>query len=157
MASKQAAYVVDAWFNGTLGGGPQCSAAGEFCYLCEFSGDTELKTVIRKMIQERKELPVIVSTCKEIYDTRIRDEVVFRGCTGVEVAKPAWSRNSISCHLVYSTEFPELFESVVTQIHQSLIMKLNSAAIVDGEVVPETVEELRKTVASLAKWQARKR
>lgn len=162
--SKQAAYVVDAWFNGELGGGPQCSASGEYCFLCDHSvgvgeGDPvgDLKAVIKKMIAGRKELPVIVSTVKEIYESHLREHVIARGPTGQQIEKPDWSRRSISCHLVYSTEFPELFESVVTQIHQSLIMKLNSEVIVNGTVVPDTAEELRKTVASLKKWQHRKK
>jgi len=162
MASKQIAYSVEAWFSGEPTAGPQCSANGEYCFLCdhcEQQGDPvgDLKGVVRKMVGQRKELPTIVNAVSVIYNDHIRGDVVAKGPTGAELVAPSWSRHSISCHLVYSTEFPELFEAVVTQMHQSVIMALNRELIAANGVVPEACDELRKMTASLKKWQTKQK
>lgn len=155
------AYAVEAWFNGEMGAGPQCSANGEFCFLCEFSeaGDecghvADIKALVRLMVSQKKEMPVIVAAVQEAYNERVQAEVEVTAPNGKLIKQPNWSRSSISCHLLYSTEFPELFQSVVVQIHQSLIMQLNKQAIANGEVDTSTTEELRKMVVSLKKWQS---
>ena len=160
MAKSKPAYSVEAWFTGERSAGPQCSAVGEFCFFCEFSDVdecghvAELKALVKLMVSQKKELPVIVNAVQDAYRERVRDEVVVKGPTGEVLEKPDWSKRSISCHLVYSTEFQEIFKSVVVQIHQSLIMQLNQDAIQNGQVNTEATEELRKMVASLKRWQS---
>ncbi len=160
MDRKQLAYSVEAWFNGEPAAGPQCSSNGEYCFLCDHSeqpGDPvgDLKAVVRKMVGQRKELPTIVNAVSAIYDEHIRSEVIAKGPTGAELVAPSWSKRSISCHLIYSTEFPELFEAVVTQMHQSVIMALNRELISANGIIPEACDELRKMTASLKKWQTK--
>ena len=100
-------------------------------FLCEFSEHNEsgsikdLKALIRLLVSQKKELPTIINTVQE------RTAKTHNGTCAAKRAQerswlPDWSRASISRHLVYSTEFPELFTNVVTQIYQSLIMKLNT-------------------------------
>lgn len=158
--AKRPAYAVEAWFTGEKGVGPQCSASDEFCFFCEFSEAqdecghvAELKAMVRLLVEQKKELPTIVGAVQEVYRERIRNDVQVRGPTGRLLLKPDWTRASISRHLAYSTEFPTIFKRVVTQIHQSLIMKLNHECIAGTEIDTEKLDELRKTVASLAKWQ----
>ena len=155
------AYAVEAWLTGEAGIGPQCSATNEFCFLCEFSEHNEsgsikdLKALIRLLVSQKKELPTIINTVQEAYRENIQRDVRCQTCTGKELVAPDWSRASISRHLVYSTEFPELFTNVVTQIYQSLIMKLNTEVVKDGSVDPEKADEIRKMTAALRKWQSR--
>ena len=160
MARKRPAYAVEAWFTGEKSAGPQCSAAGEYCFFCA-SHDSgtdcdpvaDLKAVVQKMAGQRKELSTIVNTIHAIYNEHIRPEVVGVGPTGTTMQAPLWSKKSISTHLIYSTEFPSLFKCVVTQIHQSIIMQLNNEVIVNNAVMPAACEELRRMVASLKKWE----
>jgi len=161
MRSSKPAYAVDAWLTGAPGAGPQCSAGGEFCFFCAFSETTDgghvkdLKALVALMVGQRKELGVVVNAVQEAYRDNIRPDVVAKGPTGLMLQQPDWSKASISRHLIYSTEFPALFDAVVTQIHQSLIMKLNAAAVTDGEVDMSVTDEIRKLSASLRKWQGR--
>ena len=158
--AKRPAYAVEAWFTGQKGVGPQCSANDEFCFFCEFSEGqdecghvAELKAMVRLLVEQKKELSTIVGAVQEVYRERIQDDVEVRGPTGRTLVHPEWSRSSISRHLAYSTEFPAIFKAVVTQIHQSIIMKLNQECISGTEIDTEKLDELRKTVASLARWQ----
>jgi hypothetical protein len=156
---NQPAYAVEAWHNGQRGAGPQCSSAGEFCFFCEFAETEEcghvgnLKAQIKLLVGQRKELSVIVAAVQAAYRENVRQDVEVRGPTGVPLVHPDWSRASISRHMLFSTEFPAIFENVVVQIHQSIIMQLNKTAIADGRVDRETTDELRKMVASLKRWQ----
>jgi hypothetical protein len=159
MASKPA-YAVAAWHTGEAGAGPQCSASGEYCFLCQThdtgkEGDAvaDLKAVVRTMVDQSKELPTIVDAAYDIYNEHIRCDATGVGPTGAPLVSPAWSRASIAAHLLYSTEFPGLFNNVVVQIHQSVIMKLNTEIIANDVVAPAVAEEFRKTVASLKRWQ----
>lgn len=162
MASSRPAYAVAAWHTGEPGAGPQCSASGEYCFLCQThdtgcEGDpvSDLKAVVRTMGEQNKELPTIVNAVHDIYNDHIRQDAGGFGPTGAPLTNPTWSRASIAAHLLYSTEFPGLFDNVVVQIHQSVIMKLNTEIISNDVVAPAVAEEFRKTVASLKKWQAK--
>lgn len=159
--NERPAYEIEAWFTGAKGVGPQCSSSSQFCFFCSFSEGVDecghvanLKALVRLMVAQKKELSVIVDTVQQAYNDQVKDEVEFQNPSGQMLCRPAWSKKSISTHLVYSTEFPEIFNSVVTHIHQSLIMQLNREAISDGKVDQKIAEELRKMVQSLKKWQS---
>lgn len=158
---RNSAYQVGAWHSDGPSHGPQCSANGEFCFLCAFreSGSSDdvcsdLKAMVRIMVQQNKELPVIVDAVHANYNANIRSEVSHKMPTGVIVEAPEWSKTSIQTHLVFSTEFEGLFENVVTHIHQSVIMHLNAKMLKStGHVDEEARKALVDTVASLTKWK----
>ena len=155
------AYHVGAWHADGVQHGPQCSATGEFCFLCAFresggEGDAcaDMKAMIRIMVSQNKELPVIVDAIHSNYEANLRAEVSHRTASGVVVTSPPWSRHSIQTHLVYSTEFEGLFQNVVTHIHQSIIMSLNARMMrPNGSVIEDTRKALTDTVASLQRWK----
>jgi hypothetical protein len=158
---RQSAYQVGAWHADGPNHGPQCSANGEFCFLCAFreSGAaddvcSDMKAMIRIMVQQNKELPVIVEAVQSNYNANIRPEVTHKLPGGTIVESPEWTKTSIQTHLVFSTEFEGLFENVVTHIHQSVIMHLNAKMLKpSGHVDEETRKALIETVASLNKWK----
>lgn len=161
---RRSAYQVGAWHADGPNHGPQCSANGEFCFLCAFreSGSTDdicsdMKAMIRIMVQQSKELPVIVDAVQANYNANIRADVTHKLPSGVIATAPEWSKTSIQTHLVFSTEFEGLFENIVTHIHQSMIMHLNAKMIKpSGHVDDDTRKAMLETVASLNKWKKRK-
>jgi hypothetical protein len=144
---------------------PQCSANGEFCYWCEFRENpdpneecpcTELKAMTRILVEGRKELPVIVAAIREIYNSEIRQQVVYRNrITGLVQSAPEWSDLSIQKHLIFSSEFPECADLVVHHVHMSMLMNLNRSMICTktGEVRENTRKAFIETVASLSRWR----
>ena len=69
----------------------------------------------RILIQNRKELPVIVHAIKERYENEIREDVVWRNrVTGLDVKAPEWTETSIQKHLIFSSEFPDCANLVVS-------------------------------------------
>ena len=157
----KSAYHVGAWHADGVEHGPQCSATGEFCFLCAFreTADendvcSDLKSMIRIMVCQRKELPVIVDAVYAYYEENLRDEVSIRNAQGVVETKPEWSKHAIQTHLVFSTEFEGLFSNLVVQMHQSIIMALNAKMLRPNGTVAEDVRKaFSETVASLDRWQ----
>lgn len=163
MAERYPAYVVGAWHNGAPTVGPQCSARGEWCFACTHmvGGPQEtdvlanIKSLIRVMIAQRKELPTIVLAVEELYNDTGRPHTTFTTPSGITKVSPAWSKNSISAHIVFSTEFPELYHNVIVQCFQSMLMQLNAKMLTaDGEVDEHTRKAFLETTAALAKWNA---
>lgn len=165
--SSAAAYTVGAWHTSSLDAkndGPQCSASGEFCFLCEFrnSGGTDgadpcadIKALIALMIEQKKELPVVVDAVQATYRNTIQSDVVYtHRVTNQIVTQPDWSSSSIEKHLLFSSEFPQVFSNVVVNIHQALIMRLNAQMINTNtnEVNEETRRSFVDTIASLSRW-----
>jgi len=162
---RLSAYQVGAWHSDGDSHGPQCSANGEFCFLCAFreTGEdddicADTKAMIRIMVAQSKELPVIVEAVHSTYDNNIRADITHRLPGGAVVTAPEWTKTSIQTHLVFSTEFAGLFANVVTHIHQSLIMHLNARLVrPDGSVDDDNRKALIDTVTSLQKWNRDKR
>lgn len=157
----KSAYHVGAWHADGVEHGPQCSATGEFCFLCAFreTADendvcSDLKAMVRIMVGQKKELPVIVDSVHSYYEENLREEVTYKNAQGIVETSPAWSKHSIQTHLVFSTEFEGLFNNLVTQMHQSIIMHLNAKMLrPDNTVSEDTRKALVDTVASLQRWQ----
>jgi len=127
-------YNLDGW-QSTTHQGPQCSAAGEFCFMCTFrkkSADTPegepddvkaIDTLITTLGEEGKEIPLIVQTVYDCYEKHIRDEVRYTSpITGMQIDKPEWSTESIQRHIVFSGNYGQLFDSMCNHIFTSTIM-----------------------------------
>ena len=130
------AYNLDTWSVGR--GGPQCSQKGEFCYFCAFNNPnieeqdakqkrtgnddfTALWDIVDVLVQQRKELPHIINAVHGIYNKHVRPTVKYiHPDTNQTILKPVWSKDSIKRHLLFSSNYPELFDNVVDHIFHSI-------------------------------------
>ena len=160
MSSTLPAYGLDP---ATLVDAPQCSASGEFCFLCQFEPDCEgndlytcITDLIDHMAHHKRELPAIVREVGRVYASQVRDSVEYRHeDTGELVQRPEWSASSIKRHLLFSTQFSGLFDQIVRHILHSLVVRHN-ATMLDGET-GDPIEEKRRalcdTLKSLQSWE----
>lgn len=155
------AYNLTPWSGRTSDRGPQCSATGDFCFFCAFtepddpdSDGAALWTVVRSLVERRKELPAVVSAVKDIYDSHLRDSTVFVS-EGVEQRRPVWTRDAISRHLLFSSEFPQLFDTSVEHIFRALIVQQNNSVLDrdTGSVIPEARRDLIDTIDAYARYR----
>ena len=157
------AYNVTAWQVGSLHtnySAPQCSAAGEFCFFCEYRDDggpcQDMKALAKLLISQGKELPVVVRTVKEQYEETARADVCCKHpVTGVTLESPEWTLSSIQKHLLFSGEFSKAFAKVGDNQFTSVIMHLN-AQMIDAKT-KKVVESTRKawvdTVRAYKIWK----
>jgi len=144
------AYDISGW-NVSGSCGPQCSMSANYCFLCTFREESDditdgeeddcgaLKTMIRALAREKKEIPTIVNSVYSLYEKHIRPQCEYtHPLTGVLVKKPKWNKNSIQTHLIYSREFPDLFDSIVEQVfhtvinsQQQRVMNKNTGAVLE--------------------------
>jgi len=156
------AYGVD---TETLVDAPQCSASGEFCFLCAFEPDavaesdayTSLVELISDLVDAKREIPAIVRTVSAAYERTVRRTISYtHPDTNEIVPAPEWSHSSIRRHLLFSEQFPGLFHGVVTCMLHSIIIRYN-ARMIDAET-NEPIEEKRRafidTLGALQKWDA---
>lgn len=146
--------------------GPSCAASSDFCLFCKFSDEKDgmidqLKTLIKTLHSEKKDLGAIVDAVHRAYNDGVRDQVSWPSPSGM-VDKPAWTKVAIRRHILFSNEFSDLFDEAVDQIFQSLIWRYNNCAVDMGTGLPN--EDHRKalvdTINQYSRWQqhrARKR
>jgi len=139
--------------------GPQCSASTDFCLFCEFANDgivSEMKTLVHTLAADGKELPVITEALRRAYEDGVREETEWSppGCPPVHA--PEWTTASIRRHLLYSTEFSELFDVAIVQMFHSIIERQN-ASMIDSStnmVVEEHRAAFTDTVKTFIKFKA---
>ena len=147
----------------TLVDAPQCSASGEFCFLCQFEPDCEgndlytcITDLIEHMAHHKRELPAIVREVGRVYETQVRDSVEYcHEDTGEVIKRPEWSATSIKRHLLFSTQFSDLFDQIVRHILHSLVVRHN-ATMLDadtGDPIEEKRRALCDTLKSLQSWE----
>ena len=161
------AYNVNAW-NGGKADGPQCSAAGEFCYFCahqlneedtEFGAEDDclaLKNMVRSLARQQKEFPHIITSVYNLYENHIRKEVEYvHPITGVNLKQPKWTKSSIQRHLMYSNEFPELFDGLVNQVFHSIIQRQQENVMSNdmAGVIEDRRKALMDTVNTYTRWR----
>lgn len=143
--------------------GPQCSAHDEFCFFCSFEKDPHsergstadlygsLIDLVRAMNADGKEFPSLVSAVREAYEEQIRPHVSHPHYGD----GPAWSEQSISRHLMFSTQFSGVFRTGVTQIFHSLVSSHNEHLMdaCTGQVIESERQALMSTLAMLMKWE----
>ncbi len=157
------AYNVEAWQVGTLHANycaPQCSAAGEFCFFCEYRDDggpcQDLKALAKLLISQGKELPTVVRTVQDQYNETAREDVCCKHpITGQTIEAPEWSLNSIQKHILFSGEFKRAFSQIVNNQFTSVIMHLNEHMI-DARtrtVIESTRKAWVDTIKAYKLWQ----
>jgi hypothetical protein len=87
----------------------------DFCFFCEYSSSenahgldhcAELRAIVTALAAQKKELPVIVDAVHRAYNNGPRPLVAWdNSATGETVTAPEWTREAITRHLLYSTEF----------------------------------------------------
>lgn len=137
--------------------GPQCSASSDFCFFCEFQTAGivgEMKALVHTLAADGKELPVIAEAVRRAYEDGIRAETVWTPAECPPVTGPEWTLASIKRHLVFSTEFSELFDSAVTQMFHSLIAAQNDVMVdrATGMVVEQHRSGFVDTVNTFIRW-----
>lgn len=149
----------------TLSEGPQCSAnAGEFCFLCQYEADGEsnclyssIVDLVQHLASDKRELPFIVQQVQKVYNATVRDSVSFtHEDTGEVIERPAWSKASITRHLLWSTQFTDqIFDQTVRHMLHALVYRHNNT-LVDAET-SEVIEDKRKaltdTLKALESWE----
>lgn len=156
------AYDLEPWTKRTSTKGPQCSASDDFCFFCSFtepdddsSDGAALWEVVRQLAEKKKELPKIVETVLSIYNKHLKHNVTYTPVSGEPQHAPEWKRESISRHLLFSSEFPELFDTTVESIYRSLIVNQNRAVIdaATGRIIPEARKELTDIIDCYARYR----
>lgn len=164
------AYNLDSWTVGR--GGPQCSQSGEFCYFCAFDNPnlvpnndkkqafnddlSALWDIVEVLMEQKKELPIIVNTVFNIYNKHVRQHVKYEHPdTGQIISKPMWSKQSIKSHLLFSNNYPQLFDNVVDHIFQSIIYRQNNTVMdaSNNTVIEERRVSLMDTINNFSKWK----
>lgn len=161
------AYNVSAW-NGGNADGPQCSASGEFCYFCahqdseqdtEFGAEDDclaLRNMVRSLARQKKEFPHIITTVYNLYEKHIRGDVEFtHPVTGIKLSHPKWTKSSIQRHLMFSNEFPELFDDLVNQVFHSIIQRQQEHVMArdTSDVIEDRRKALMDTVKTYTAWR----
>ena len=155
------AYDLMPWEGRTTRKGPQCSAHSDFCFFCSFmepgddsSDGAALWDVVRSMANKRKDLPAIVTTVQSIYEKHIRSSITAI-IDGKAVTGPEWTREAISRHLMFSSEFPQLFDTTVEHIYRALIVAQNNTVVdtATGAIIPDARRELIDTIDAYARFR----
>lgn len=145
-------------------GTPQCAGSSDFCFLCEYSatgtpGDAdvvgEMTGIAKGMAEQGKDVHVIALALHEAYERDARDIVQWRAPNGSEVASPEWTLQSITRHVLFSSELGA-FGNAVNQILHSVIYNLNSTLVEkqSGVVDEERRKALMDTIKTTAVWQS---
>lgn len=152
-------------------GGPQCSQTDEYCYFCAFKrcdeeemedtgGDTPdavaLWDLVESMANQGKELHVIVEDVWSIYRKDIQKSIVYEHpTTNIRIDKPAWSKESVRRHLLFSATWPELFDASVTSMFQSMIYNQNNHVMDPRSdmVIEERRTALLDTIKQFTQWR----
>jgi hypothetical protein len=136
------------------GSNPQCSGSTNFCFLCEYQDNggeedlyRDIKTLIKTMIDQKREQSAIVSHVFRTYEDCVRDHAEWRRGTEI-IKRPKWSRDSIYRHLTYSTEFRDAFDDIIERTFHSIMLKTNDH-MVDEE--GRIVEAQRKAFVDTVK------
>ena len=144
--------------------GPGCSGSPDFCFLCEFSvenehnvGDTnftrEIRELAGQLASEGKELSTIVSAVYRAYEEGARPFVEWVNRAGATIKQPAWTRDSIARHILYSSEFP-IFRQTVDHIFHAIIVAEQSKVMdpVTNDVHPDRKKRLLSTISEYGNW-----
>jgi hypothetical protein len=149
------------------GAGPSCSGSPDFCFLCQYCGtkehhvgDTnytdEIRQLVNQLAADKKELPVIVTAVSRAYDAGAKQFIQFTFPNGAVVNNPTWSRASIERHLMFSTEFKDIFRHSIDHIYHALIVEEQSRVMLPGGGVNQQAKRsLLQTIDSYAKWMQR--
>jgi hypothetical protein len=165
------AYNSRAWLPGQSNG-RQCSQNSRFCYGCttvrrqgeEEDDDEEeedidwpgkIKDSITTLLAEKVELPEIVTSIYKVYETHIKDDVIWtHPVTGVVIEGPEWTKESIHAHILYGVSWSEPGEQYVDNIFASIVDRLNDSMVAeDDTIVEESRVAFCDTMKTLIQWK----
>jgi hypothetical protein len=165
------AYNLDTWSVGR--GGPQCSQKSEFCYFCAFNNPnighneeqlkqnnnddfTALWDIVDTLVEQKKEIAVIIHTVHTIYSKHVRPTVKYiHPDTNKVILTPTWSKDSIKRHLLFSSNYPELFDNAIDHMFQAIIYSQNNTVMDPSNmsVIEDRRSALMDTIGNFSKWK----
>jgi hypothetical protein len=147
---------------------PQCSGKdGQFCFFCAFEPQMEsdgsqtehpesLRSFVHALIAQKAETATIIQKVHEAYNDSVRAGISWRDpATGEMVDAPDWTLDSISAHLVHSSEFPLIFEDSIERVFHCLITSQNNTMMSEttGGAKTEVLDQFLKTVRALSQYR----
>jgi hypothetical protein len=137
-----------------------CSSCGDWCYFCDYAGETGLAVDLRAHVHELArrgyEVPAIAKAVHKIYHRDLRPHCERTLPNGNVVSAPDWKLESVTRHLVYGGEFSEsIFQtSVVRNIFTHLVMRLQQRVLTeDGRVDDDARVALLHTIREQTNWR----
>lgn len=138
--------------------GMHCSMyPDEFCFFCAFEKNTDaqgneadlysaLVDLVNHMSALKREPAGIATHVFTQYNSSVRPHIE---------GQPAWTKASITRHVVYGGQFTAVFDTSVSAMFTALIARQN-ASLVDsatGMVIEENRKAFCDTVSAYAKWK----
>lgn len=110
------------------------SSPNQWCFFCQYqpgcskNNEGDLRSHVRLLVDQSKDVSLIARSIKTAYDKRIRGTIRCEFQNNI-LEKPEWSLRQITKHLVCSGEFPSLFGAVQKRIYESMILRLNESIV----------------------------
>lgn len=137
-----------------------CSKNDQFCYLCQYTQETGLATDIRDHIRvlarRGYELPRIVSAVSTIYKNELQAHAVHVTQNGNEVKCPSWSKESITTHLLMSSEFQDsiFYRNYIGNVFQHMIRRqVDRTLKEDGSIDEAARKTLLESIFAMGRWR----
>jgi hypothetical protein len=155
--------------NGEACCGLQCSSHPDvFCFLCRFADYSEatdpgeedavtgIENMITRLADNQEDIANVVAAIYKQYNHHVRPDVMYvNPATKKTLEQPEWTRDSIQRHIVFSSKWPTLFDSIQTAtLRGVLIVEANSLLDLDtGEIIQENKQAYFKSLDRYDKWQ----
>ena len=137
-----------------------CSKNDQFCYLCQYTQETGLATDIRDHIRvlarRGYELTRIVAAVSRIYKNELQAHTVHVTQNGNEVNSPVWSKDSITTHLLMSTEFQDtiFYKNYIGNVFQHMIKRqVDRTLREDGSIDESARKNLLESIFAMGRWR----
>lgn len=138
--------------------GMHCSMyPGDFCFFCAYEKNTDaqgneadlysaLVDLVNHMSALKREPAAIATHVFTQYNSSVRAHID---------GQPAWSKASITRHIVYGGQFTAVFDTSVSAMFTALIARQNASLIdsATGLVIEENRKAFCDTVSAYAKWK----
>jgi hypothetical protein len=136
-----------------------CSSCQDWCYFCEYAGETglcvDLRAHVHELARRGYEIPAIARAILKIYKRDLQCHCERTLPSGSVVQAPEWKIESVTRHLVYGGEFDDVFQSsIVRNIFSHLVMRLQQRVLTEGGTVDEPARvALLHTIREQTNWR----
>lgn len=136
-----------------------CSSCHDWCYFCEYAGETglcvDLRGHVHELARRGYEVPAIARAVQKIFKRDLQAHCERTLPNGNVISSPEWKIESITRHLVYGGEFDDVFQtSVVRNVFTHLIMRLQQRVLTEQGTVDESARvALLHTIREQTNWR----
>lgn len=136
-----------------------CSSSPEWCYFCEYAGESglcvDLRAHVHELARRGYEIPAIAKAVHKIYKRDLQPHCERVMANGHVKQAPDWTIESITRHLTYGGEFDDVFQTtIVRNVFTHLIMRLQQRVLTDTGVVDESSRvALLHTIREQTNWR----